>query len=63
MNNLEKNNKRNLDSIKQKFSLRISKSLENAHHHLMSNQSSNSLKIEEARTRPLKGYQNWVILS
>ncbi len=54
------NNKDHLRNIREKFSQRISKSLENAKNNIAFKENNNYSKLEELKVRPLKKYENWV---
>lgn len=51
-----------MNQIKEKFSTRISRSLEQAKNIMTSKENDNYSKLEELKVRPLKIYENWVIL-
>ncbi len=60
MSSFHENNKDHLKNIREKFSQRISKSLENAKNNIAFKENNNYSKLEELKTRPLKKYENWV---
>jgi len=60
MNQLQENNKRNLDTIRNKFAIRISKSLENARENYIEKESNNVSRLEGLKEKTVQRYENWV---